>query len=246
MSIKPCQESLENPKTGETTVEEEFSPQLMAKARAAARDFFQDQELRVVTSKTTQDWVVERIAPAVAHIEKRSSCISENDVVFFLESVSKQIVPMMNVLENINFSRGHETPHYTYPSVKEFNEIADWLDNLRERYQSYKKTPSFPSKFCEIFKPFFTSLTTTVRDKALFSRNCQLEQILSNPTDPEFDFKNHVTAAHIEALNNKPMQSLLELRDLLNLSRNSKIDRIPTMKEQRSFQFLLEIFSLMK
>ncbi|MDP1609012.1 MAG: hypothetical protein Q8L98_06840 [Chlamydiales bacterium] len=244
MSIKPCHALLENTQTRAPELEEELPPQLIAKAKAAAREFFQDQELKVLTSQRTQDWVVERIAPAMAHIEKANSHITERDATLFLENVSKQIIPMMTTLGNISFSRGHETDHYTYPSVDEFNEISHWLDNLRDGYQSHKKIPGFSSKFCEIFTPFFDTLITTAREEALLSRNLQLEKILSDPTHPEFDFKKAVTAAHIDALNNKPMQPLLELRDLLNLSRNSKINRTPTMEEQRGFQFLLDIFSL--
>lgn len=244
MSIQPYQAPLENSQTRAPEREEELPPQLIAKAKAAAREFFEDRELKILTSQTTQDWVVEKIVPAMAHIEKANSQIAETDATLFLEHVSKQIAPMMNTLGNISFSRGYEMDNYIYPSVDEFNEISNWLDNLRDGYQSYKKIPNFPSRFCEIFIPFLDTLVTAVREEALLSRNLQLEKILLDPTHPEFDFRRTVTAAHIDALNTKPMQPLLELRDLLNLSRNSRINRIPTMKEQRGFQLLLEIFSL--
>ena len=226
-------------------IDEPTPKEYIERARAAAERFF-EQELPG-TGEKTKNLVFEVIVPAMVQAEKRKCAVSENDVTLFLESVSKRMDSMLDKIEGINFSRGHELLcRYTYPTVAEFEPITSWLLDLTEKYSLYEGQEGFASKFQKAFQPFFDELTNTIHKQALLSRNLQYEQILANPQDEEFEFNKAVTEAHICALETDPKQTLLELRDLLNLRQHPKIGRVPTMEEQEAFQFLLAFAKLKK
>ncbi|NRA90057.1 MAG: hypothetical protein HRU43_02880 [Simkaniaceae bacterium] len=246
MSISPIfKSSPESPKSHSIEIDEAIPKEYIERASAAAERFFENE--LPGTAKKTRDWVREIIVPAMVEAEKGKCAVSENEVTLFLESVSKRMDSMLDKLEEINFSRGHELLcRYTYPTVAEFEPITSWLLDLTEKYSLYEGQEGFTSKFQKAFQPFFDELTNTIHKQALASRNLQYQQILANPQDKEFEFNKAVTEAHICALETDPNQTLLELRDLLNLRKHPKIGRVPTMEEQEAFQFLFAIAKLKK
>ncbi|MBF5058606.1 hypothetical protein [Candidatus Neptunochlamydia vexilliferae] len=205
-----------------------------------ATERFFKQELPDI-KKDTKDWVMEKLLPAMTQAEKAKKAVSDKEVNLFLQSLSKEIPCMIKELETISFSRGHELDNYTYPSVEKFQPIASWLKALGKKYDLYKGQKGFISKLQKVFQPFIDTLTTLIREQALASRKLQYKEILSKPTLENFIFNEAVTKAHINALNGEPQQVFLELRDLLNLQRNPEINRVPSMQEQKAFQFLLAI-----
>lgn len=239
MSIYPTQSHhSDSSKHIITEKEEEIIPQAVVEnARGMAERFFEREQPYV--QRSVKDWAIEILLPGMIQIEEAKAAVSQEEVELFPKTTLDEVVFMIAELEKINFSREHHLDTYSYPSLEAFQPIAAWLSSSKEKYTLYKRQDGFASEFKQSFRPFLEALRNRIKKAALNSRHFQYEQILLRPEDPDFEIKKATTLHHIYALENNHKQPLLELRDLLNLGRNPKINRHPSMQEQEAFRFLL-------
>ena len=102
---------------------------------------------------------------------------------------------------------------------------------------------------------FINHLTNKIQEDTISSRKASLAQLKEklpatsslkteesyHPSDEEVEIA--IATRSIDNLEkNKTQAALLELRDLLNLSRTPFSTRKPNMDEQRAFRFLWKIF----
>ncbi|CCB87922.1 hypothetical protein [Simkania negevensis] len=219
--------------------EEEIPSEVLFRAEEEMQKFFQ-RELDIVSNENMQ-WVMERIAPAMARQEMKTMGVDINQVEKFFEELGNEVKEKIAALEEINFSRGHEREERTFPTTEEIAPMTSWLKNLAGLYDQYKKVPNFKKDFQLLFSPYIEALLLRVKNQALLSRNAQLQMLLLNKDKMDkmdFEGQKSLVETHIEALQTKHQQPLLEFRDLLNLSQLPWLKRKPTMDEQKAFQFL--------
>lgn len=225
----------------------EVPAEVLQRAQEAFEDFFESE--LPSTKASTRDWVVTHLAPAVAMVKVKKAAVSTEEVADFLVLFKKEVPVLIETIRKMNFSRGYELSTKTYPSVESFRPVSAWLDNLQEKYSLYQDNEGFKGTFLKTFEPFLNELMRTIRTQALISRGISLKVLASKKEGlkkGDFEFEHFVTIAHIDALKTKSMQPLLELRDLLNLSRIPGSSREPSMQEQRAFEFLVTIFEEVK
>jgi len=219
----------------------EIPPEVLQKAQQDIHEFFKN-DLPDASPESMQ-WVMERVAPAMASVAMREETVDPLEVEGFLDRLKGEVGERIEALNGMNFSRGHELAQKTYPSVGEMDSLVSWIKSLSKSYSLYKKVPEFKVRFAELFIPFVNELLLRVKNQALLSRHAQLEALMLRCDEMDkSDYLGEISLieSHIEALNAKPAQPLLELRDLLNLSQLPWLERQPTMTEQKAYRFLAE------
>lgn len=228
-------------KSDEEEKDSDIPPEVLLKAQEEVQKFFQS-DLPDASNESMQ-WVMERVAPAIASRKMEVKAVDKREVDEFLGRLEGEIAGQIEALNEINFSRGHELAKKTYPSAQEMESLVSWIKSLSKGYSLYKKVPKFKGQFAAMFSPFVNALLLRVKNQALLSRNAQLEALIlrrSEMDENDFLGEKSLIECHIEALNTKDVQPFLELRDLLNLSQLPWLEREATMTEQQAYRFLAE------
>lgn len=244
MSCHSVSESISKRRTLEVDEEKtdsEIPPEVLLRAQRDVQEFF-ESELPDV-SRESMRWVMERMAPGMARSAMKVEAVDEREVEEFLRRLEEELADRIEAVNRMNFSRGHELDKKTYPSVEEMASLVSWIKSLEKGCSLYKKAPEFKERFTALFSSFVAALLLRVKNQALLSRNAQLECLLLRQAEMDkndFLGEKSLIECHIEALQTKHGQPLLEFRDLLNLSQLPWLSRKPSMTEQEAFRFLAE------
>ena len=197
-------------------------------------------------------WAIEATAKAIEETDN----VLPIDIDNYMSALEDAIPLQMENINKINWSRSYEQEERTFPTIKEFQPIADWLVQLEDKYDVFlrKKKDTFRENFLDKMSGFINHFTNQIQKAAISSREASLAKLLAQqpvtnsleteeshtPTDLEVE--TQITIFHINNLNkNKTEAAFLELRDLLNLSRKESTARKPSMDEQTAFRFLFSI-----
>lgn len=198
-------------------------------------------------------WAIE----ATAKNLEASDSVGPEDLTIYMNDLEGNLPKQIDNINQINWSHGYEKTVKTFPSIEEFKPIADWLVRLASKYNLFSRKigESFETEFHNKMSEFINHLTNKIQEDAISSRKASLAQLKEklpatssleteesyHPSDEEVEIA--IATGSIDNLEkNKTPAALLELRDLLNLSRTPFSTREPNMDEQRAFRFLWKIF----
>ena len=200
----------------------EIPDEIVAKAYQSAEVFFGSEEMNGIANEALE-WTEKICFPIflsneILKTKILSQAEIQNSLKIKIPSILSTLYEHLNTLE---FSRGYEKDNFQFPTEAQYKPFALKILELEKIYIAFRTDRGFALLFDSLFEPFLSKLIEKIRSQALASRENQLTKLKSNVWNDENEYQKIVIEAHIDALKNKFDQPILELRDLLNLSRIS-------------------------